>query len=278
MKKRIMRRAITGIAAGTLMLAMGTTALAATGNGRMQNGGPQGQGGMFGQMQDGERPALPDGEQPKGQMPQDEMQQGQMPQGEMPQGEMPQGEMPQGEMPQGEIPQDDMRGRAGDVGGRMKDMPMLNTDEIKEAIDALDDDDLKAELSELLEAYTEALEAEKEAFDTYKDSEEADLSDMDEYREAVKEAMDALQAALSDAGIELNAGFRDMPLDGEGTYTDAGRFNNDTEIANKGADISDKGAEIPNNDAGRTEEVNNKLNDAGILEKIGNWIKSLLGR
>ncbi len=133
---------------------------------------------------DGEMPeGLPEfnGEKPEG-LPEFD---GEKPEG-LPEfnGEMPEG-MPEfdGEMPEG------MPGIGGPAGG------MLNVQAIEESIAALDDEDLQADLTDLLADYTAARDAVKAAFD----DEDADV---DALMEVEKAAKDALSAALEDAGIE----------------------------------------------------------------------------
>lgn len=204
------------------------------GGGDFNPGGSQGDGGPTGQMPEmpsgeaptGERPEMPSGEAPTGERP--EMPSGEAPTGErpeMPSGEAPTGErpempsseaptgerpeMPSGEAPTGERPEmpsgeaptgqkPDMKG--GNTGRGEQNRPEMgmkgiNTDSIKTSIEALEDEDTKAALETLLNDY----EAAKTALDA---AIKEGSDDVDTLREAEKTAMDALNTALKEAGID----------------------------------------------------------------------------
>ncbi|MBO6137323.1 MAG: hypothetical protein J6O71_01805 [Lachnospiraceae bacterium] len=76
---------------------------------------------------------------------------------------------------------------------------MIDTDALSEAIAAIEDEDTSASLSELLSAYTAAMDAEKAALDA-EDTDEETLSSL---REAAAEARTALLDALKEADIDI---------------------------------------------------------------------------
>ena len=135
------------------------------------------------QGENGERPDLPEGE--NGERPEP-------PQGTN--GERP--ELPEGLTENGERP------------GKMKGFGrgMLNPDAVEEAISAITESDAEtaSALTELLETYKSALDAEKEALD----SGEVTEDELTSLREAVKDAAEALNTALEEASIEIEDNFR----------------------------------------------------------------------
>ena len=168
------------------------------GGGDFNPGGSQGDGGPTGQMPEmtsgealtGERPEMPSGEAPTGEMPE-------IPSGEAPTGERP--EMPSGEAPTGQKP--DMKvGNAGRGEQNRPGMGMkgINTDNIKTSIEAVEDEDTKAALETLLSDY----EAAKTALDT---AVKEGSDDVDTLREAEKTAMESLNTALKEAGIDTRS-------------------------------------------------------------------------
>lgn len=307
--KRSVKFFATLTAVATLTLAIGTTALAAAPGNRDNNqGGFVGQGqvnqmpqmgqsrqgrvnqmpqmGQSRQEQADQMPQMNPGQE--GQMPQmEQRQQGQMPQGQPPEftegempefteGEMPEfaeGEMPEfteGEMPEfteGEMPQGEM------FGGKQMG-PMMNLESIEAQIDALEDEDAKAELTELLEAYKAALEAGL----SFEDGELPELEDgelpeitegeaptFDEDSE-VKAAEEALLEALENAGIELE----ELENNEQFTPNDGGFVPEITD--NNFASRAEKPLISSNRaDAAAT----NDDNGSGFFPRIGNWFKSL---
>ncbi len=170
--------------------------VAQNGNRQTNNGMPF-QGNM--QQPDGEGmpefPEFTEGERPE----RPELTEGEMP--ELPEGvELDENGMP--EMHENGLP---MRGR-GDKG-----MPfMLNPDAVQSAIDSVSEDGTDtSELQSLLDAYTSALDAERAAMDN--EDTDIEASDIEELRTAVKEAEEALQSALSEAGIEIENDRPEIP-------------------------------------------------------------------
>ena len=125
-----------------------------------------------------------------------------------------------GELPaDGELPPDgdfdpDGRGGFGGRGGHGRDRGFGPMDEqLREAIEALEDGEVKTELLALLDKLQDAMETLRSADETSRESAEA----------ALQEAREALDEALSKAGIEITppempAGDRGMtPPDGDMT-------------------------------------------------------------
>ena len=138
---------------------------------------------------DGERPELPDGEDFTGERPE-------LPDSEEFTEERP--ELPDGEKSDRE--NHDMPGgresvnRKSDVRADRKDMKGINTEDIKTAVDAIEDEDTKTALGTLIDDYENARDAMKTAI-------EEDAEDINTYREAEKSAMEELRTALEEAGI-----------------------------------------------------------------------------
>ena len=108
------------------------------------------------------------------------------------------------EKPEGEddmTPPDDGKAPMDDKAGRPGGMDPMN--QILTAVSELEDDSVRENLEALLQAQLEAIEAERTAAD-----EEARAA----AAEAVAAAQDALNAALAEAGIEVNM---DAPMDGQ---------------------------------------------------------------
>ena len=272
-KKKITTLAVTG----ALSILMASSVMAAPGG---PGSGPQGgqgpQGGMRQEMQrsdgqmpefgDGERPELPEGEMPKfneGDIP--ELPDGEMP--EKPEGEMPEGERP--ELPEGE--EGKMPGMKGDRGGFAKG---IDTEAISESIDALEDDDTKESLTELLSAYEDA----KSALDSAIESEDDDI---DSYREAEMTAMKALFDALEEAGIDTK------PAKPEGDATEMSESEK-PELSESEMSELPKGNErresfqntegAQQNAAAQQSGESQQKNSKGVISKIANWFKSLFAR
>ena len=219
-KKGLVKKTTALAITGALTIAMTATVLAAPG-GPGGNGGPGGGPGGGGPSQEmqqggdpngeaptGERPEMPSEEAPTGERP--EIPSGEAPTGERP--EMPSGEAPAGERaemssdeaPTGERPempdgeQSEMPGEKGGRDGQKnggKGMSGVNTDEIASAIEALENEETKANLEALLSDYEAAKSALDEAMKEGSD-------DVDTYMEAEKSAMEALRTALDEADID----------------------------------------------------------------------------
>ena len=237
-RKRLVKKVTALAITGALTVVMAATVLAAPGgpggNGGSGGGprgggssqemqqGPGGDGDNFnygggtsgGETSTGERPEMPNREAPTGERPE-------MPSGEELTGERP--EMPSGEEFTGERPersdgesaewvQSEKPGRKGEreggKDGQMKGgkgMKSINTDEIESAIDALEDEETKANLETLLNNY----EAAKSALDEFM---KEGSDDFDTYMEAERSAMEALRTALDEAGIDTRP---ELPKGGE---------------------------------------------------------------
>lgn len=272
-KKKITTLAITG----ALSILMASSVMAAPGG---PGSGPQGgqgpQGGMRQEMQrpdgqmpefgDGERPELPEGEMPEfneGDIP--ELPDGEVP--EKPEGEMPEDERP--ELPEGE--EGKMPGMKGDRGGFAKG---IDTEAISESIDALEDDDTKESLTELLSAYEDA----KSALDSAIESEDEDI---DSYREAEMTAMKALFDALEEAGIDTK------PAKPEGDATEMSESErpelSESEISelpkeNERRESFQNTEGAQQNAATQQSGESQQKNSKGVISKIANWFKSLFAR
>ena len=226
-------------------------------------GYPDTEVGVRGEAPTGERPEIPSGEAPTGERPE-------MPNGEAPAGERPEisgdeahaGERP--EMPDGE--QSEMPGEKGGRGGQKngeKGMKGVNTDEIASAIEALEDEETKANLEALLSDY----EAAKSALDeAVKDGSD----DVDTYMEAEKSAMEALRIALDEAGIDTRP---ELP---EGA-------DQDSEVGDKPAmgqrserQTDDSTDTMPEKPA--MQQNGNAAHSDNIFARLGNWFKSLFSR
>jgi len=276
-KKNTSKKLTTLAITGALSILMASSVMAAPGG---PGAGPQGgqgpQGGMRQEMQrpdgqmpefgDGERPELPEGEMPEfneGDIP--ELPDGEVP--EKPEGEMPEGEKP--ELPEGE--EGKMPGMKGDRGGFAKG---IDTEAISESIDALEDDDTKESLTELLSAYEDA----KSALDSAIESEDEDI---DSYREAEMTAMKALFDALEEAGIDTK------PAKPEGEDAELSEDDKPELSESEMSEIPEKnerresfqntqGAE--KNPATQQDEKSQQKNGEGVISKIANWFKSLFAR
>ena len=223
----------------------------------------QGDGQGFEMQQrpgEGERPNFPDGEKP-------EFSEGERP--ELPDGEMPQFE--EGERP--ELPEGEQSGRPGEMRERGKGMKGINTNGIKTAIEALEDDDVKSELEDLLSAYEEA----KAALDAAMESKDDDL---ESYRTAELDAMKALMEALEEAGIDTRP---ELPEGEEGNEPESDN-NEDQEgrqIIRQDQDNGQQGGRaMQNRGNDQLIRTNNAASDDDSVEsafaKIVNWFKSFL--
>lgn len=240
--KKITGKVITGIAAGTLILSMGMTAFAAT-DARNMQAAPDGRQQRDFRGMDDERPELPDGELP----------------------EPPNGESSKPSDDEMQMHKKGGMSPDGRGDGRMRDIMMIDTDAVGEEINALEDEAVREELESLLEEYRTALDAQKEALDSWsKDSDtEPDRDAMVEYDEAVRTAADALISALNDAGIEAGSKLPD-DIKGDGgrewseEFRDSGRMDQDK---------TDKDA-----------DANVDADADGFFAKLGSWLRSLFNK
>ena len=273
-KKNTSKKLTTLAITGALSILMAQAVMAAPGGfgggpqgGQGFGGGPQG-GDMMQEMQrpegempefnEGERPELPEGELP-------ELSEGEMP--EKPEGEMLEGERP--ELPEGE--EGKMPGMKGDRGGFAKG---IDTEAISESIDALEDDDTKESLTELLSAYEDA----KSALDSAIESEDEDI---DSYREAEMTAMKALLDALEEAGIDTK------PAKPEGDTTEMSESErpelSESEMSelpkeNERRESFQNTEGAQQNAAAQQSGESQQENGKGVISKIANWFKSLFAR
>lgn len=274
LKKNTSKKITTLAITGALSILMAQAVMAAPGGfgggpqgGQGFGGGPQG-GGMMQEMQrpDGEMPEFNEGERPE--LPEDELpvlSEGEMP--EKPEGEMPEGERP--ELPEGE--EGKMPGMKGDRGGFAKG---IDTEAISESIDALEDDDTKESLTELLSAYEDA----KSALDSAIESEDEDI---DSYREAEMTAMKALFDALEEAGIDTK------PAKPEGEDAKLSEDDKPELSESEMSEIPEKNERresfqntegAQQNAAAQQSGESQQNNSKGVISKIANWFKSLFAR
>ena len=265
-KKNTSKKLTTLAITGALSILMAQAVMAAPGGfgggpqgGQGFGGGPQG-GGMMQEMQrpEGEMPEFNEGERPE------------LPEGELPElseGEMPEGERP--ELPEGE--EGKMPGMKGDRGGFAKG---IDTEAISESIDALEDDDTKESLTELLSAYEDA----KSALDSAIESEDEDI---DSYREAEMTAMKALFDALEEAGIDTK------PAKPEGDATEMSESErpelSESEISelpkeNERRESFQNTEGAQQNAATQQSGESQQKNSKGVISKIANWFKSIFAR
>lgn len=193
------------------------------------------------------------GEAPKGgQAPKDGEQPPEMPDasgaastGEAP--EKPEGEAPKEEPKDGEKPLADA------------DMTTL-LENLLETIEALDDEEVKENITELYDAFVDALDAEQAAIDA-----ESDEDTLAEVKQAVEDARAALQSALEEAGIDFDL----EPKTGDEApkaIEDGGELSEE---------IAPKDAEPAVNEDGSADESVEKTSP---IKKIGNAIKSFFNK
>ena len=239
MMKRIIGT-MTAIASAIIMLAtVQVTAMAAP---QAKDAQPPAQGA-----------APVQGEAPKGgQAPKDGEQPPEMPDasgaastGEAP--EKPEGEAPKEEPKDGEKPLADA------------DMTTL-LENLLEAIEALDDEDVKENITELYDAFVDALDAEQAVIDA-----ESDEDTLAEVKQAVEDARAALQSALEEAGIDFDL----EPKTGD----EAPKAIEDGEELSE--EIAPKDAEPAVNEDGSADESVEKTSP---IKKIGNAIKSFFNK
>lgn len=239
MMKRIIGT-MTAIASAIIMLAtVQVTAMAAP---QAKDAQPPAQGAAPAQ-----------GEAPKGgQAPKDGEQPPEMPDasgaastGEAP--EKPEGEAPKEEPKDGEKPLADA------------DMTTL-LENLLETIEALDDEEVKENITELYDAFVDALDAEQAAIDA-----ESDEDTLAEVKQAVEDARAALQSALEEAGIDFDL----EPKTGD----EAPKAIEDGEELSE--EIAPKDAEPAVNEDGSADESVEKTSP---IKKIGNAIKSFFNK
>lgn len=239
MMKRIIGT-MTAIASAIIMLAtVQVTAMAAP---QAKDAQPPAQGAAPAQ-----------GEAPKGgQAPKDGEQPPEMPDasgaastGEAP--EKPEGEAPKEEPKDGEKPLADA------------DMTTL-LENLLETIEALDDEEVKENITELYDAFVDALDAEQAAIDA-----ESDEDTLAEVKQAVEDARAALQSALEEAGIDFDL----EPKAGD----EAPKAIEDGEELSE--EIAPKDAEPAVNEDGSADESVEKTSP---IKKIGNAIKSFFNK
>ena len=242
LKKNTSKKITTLAVTGALSILMAQAVIAAPGG---FGGGPQGGQGFGGGPQGGGM-----------------MQEMQRPDGEMPEGERP--ELPEGE--EGKMP-----GMKGDRGGFAKG---IDTEAISESIDALEDDDTKESLTELLSAYEDA----KSALDSAIESGDEDI---DSYREAEMTAMKALFDALEEAGIDTK------PAKPEGDATEMSESEtpelSESEMSelpkeNERRESFQNTEGAQQNAAAQQSGESQQKNSKGVISKIANWFKSLFAR
>ena len=238
-KKNTSKKITTLAITGALSILMAQAVMAAPGG---FGGGPQGGQGFGGGPQSGGM-----------------MQEMQRPEGEMPEGERP--ELPEGE--EGKMPE-----MKGGKGGFAKG---LDTEAISESIDALEDDDTKESLTELLSAYEDA----KSALDSAIESEDEDI---DSYREAEMTAMRALFDALEEAGIDTK------PAKPEGETAELSEETKPELTESEISEIPEKNERresfqntqgAQQNPATQQSGESQQENSNGVISKIANWFRSL---
>ncbi|MBQ8946491.1 MAG: hypothetical protein IJ058_06690 [Lachnospiraceae bacterium] len=220
----MLKKTLTTIGLTVMMIAgTATVALAApAGNGGFGgNGGPAGGQGGFGgqrmeqQFNSGDDQSTPP-ELPSGEMPQWNGDQSAPP--ELPDGtDMETGESSlegtENNRSRGQKPDGTAGGQRPDGMGRgQKGMQTDIVSGISEAISAVEDEVTQAGLQTLLDTYTAALDAEKEALD----ADTVDKEALSELRSTTEEARSALLEALSDAGVDTSAYERPARPDGDG--------------------------------------------------------------
>ena len=236
-KKGLVKKTTALAITGALTIAMTAIVLAAPG-GPGGNGGPGGRGPS--QEMQGE--GVPNGEAPAGERP-----------------DIPDGE--QSEMPGGKGGRD---GQKGDG----KDMKDINTDEIASAIDALEDEEAKANLENLLSDY----EAAKSALD---EAMKEGSEDVDTYMEAERSSMEALRSALDEAGIDTRP---ELP---EGADQDSEEGDKPAMGQRSERQTDDSTDTMPEKPAmqqnGNASGENNAQNE-NIFVRFGNWLMSLFSK
>ena len=149
---------------------------------RPKGNGPMGGHGMGGQMQMGGGP--------QGDLERNGQQPPEMPNGEASQGDLEQNGQQPPEMPNGKAPRGGMNGQNGPKGGPgMGGQDPINA--LFDAVNALEDETVRANIEALMQAEFDAIVAERDA------------EDKEAAAEAVAAAREALQNALAEAGIEF---------------------------------------------------------------------------
>jgi len=165
------------------------------------------------------------------------------------------GEAP--EKPEGEAPKEEPK----DGKKLLADADMTTLlENLLETIEALDDEDVKENITELYDAFVDALDAEQAAIDA-----ESDEDTLAEVKQAVEDARAALQSALEEAGIDFDL----EPKTGD----EAPKAIEDGEELSE--EIAPKDAEPAVNEDGSADESVEKTSP---IKKIGNAIKSFFNK
>ncbi|MBE5848774.1 MAG: hypothetical protein E7298_01225 [Lachnospiraceae bacterium] len=162
----------------------------------------------------------------------------------------------------------------GFKGGQSGFAKGIDTEAISESIDALEDDDTKESLTELLSAYEDA----KSALDSAIESEDEDI---DSYREAEMTAMKALFDALEEAGIDTK------PAKPEGDTTEMSESERPELSESEMSELpkeNERRESFQNTEgaqqhaAAQQSGESQQKNSKGVISKIANWFKSLFAR
>lgn len=269
--KKLVKKTAAITITGALAIAMTATVMAGPGG----PGGPGGgmQGGPGQEMQGsstGERPEMPSGEEgiPRDSSDASKPDSKQMSPGHL---ESPDTEVGgRGEAPTGERPKMP-GGKGGEQTGQMKDnkgMPGMNTDDIKTAVEALEDENVKAGLETLISDYEAAKTAMEEAVND-------ESEDIDTFREAEMKAMEALRIALEEAGINTRPEMPEENENRENGNNQEGR----QEMKQNGNTQGGQRSGLDNNTEyqGQQGSDSNSSSD-NIFESIGKWFMSLFSR
>lgn len=163
---------------------------------------------------------------------------------------------PQGQRPDRQRGPGTQQGGASGGRGEMGDSALLT--QIREKIEALDDQSKQADLTALLKAYQDALTAEKAAFEAAASTAQDTLEPL---RKAAADARSALASALSDAGIDMM---------GRGGNTD-GRYSRQKIDGNR---KERNGFAFGTLDTGAIETLIAKLDDSAARENLTELLKT----
>ena len=147
-------------------------------------------------------------------------------------------------------------------------MKGFDTEEIRTAIDALEDVDVKTDLATLLSDY----EAAKTALDTAVDE---GSEDTDTYREAEMKAMEELRSALEEAGIDTRPRLPEGSENGNSGMGQRPETPSDDGSTDKS---EEKPAEKPAAQPGMNVDNGNNNSSDNIFTRFGNWFMSLFAR
>ena len=147
-------------------------------------------------------------------------------------------------------------------------MKGFDTDEIKTAIEALEDEEVKSNLETLLNDYETA----KAALETAMEEESEDI---DSYKDAEIKAMEALRSALDEAGIDTRP---ELP---EGADQDSEEGDKPAMGQRSERQTDDSTDTMPEKPAmqqnGNASGENNAQNE-NIFVRFGNWLMSLFSK